>query len=314
MRLLGLALVASLALVAVPVPARADDAAVAEALYQEGRRLMEEGNYQAACMKLEESQRLDPGTGTLWHLARCYEKTGRTASAWAKYREAAYEARKHHEPAKVQAAIEAANRLEEQLSRLTVEVPAESRIKGLVVTRDGAEVGPGAWGTPMPVDRGHHLLRVNAPGHYPWEKSVEIGDEKLITVRVPRLTVIRDDLVGAPFVRDEPTPWYSDWVGWTIAGSGVLALAGGTALLTHSFSLEDDAKQPMDLNDHDRMIDRAQAFRWAGTIMMVAGAGAIAGGAIKLMMHSGEHKSEDNVVPQFSVFEDGVMLGIGRAF
>jgi thioredoxin-like negative regulator of GroEL len=143
-------------LVASPVLAQGEGVAGAEALYQEGRQLMDAGNFADACPKLEESQRLDPGTGTLWHLARCYEKLGRHASAWAKYHEVAAQAKKQEEPAKVAAALKRAGALEPKLRRLVIEVPADSRIQGLRIVRNGIEVGPGAWGAKLPVDLGAH--------------------------------------------------------------------------------------------------------------------------------------------------------------
>src|SRR5690348_15501816 len=70
--------------------ARAEgDKATAEALFSEGRRLMASGDYAAACEKFAASQKHDPGLGTSLNLADCYEKSGRTASAWAEFRDAA---------------------------------------------------------------------------------------------------------------------------------------------------------------------------------------------------------------------------------
>ena len=67
----------------------AADKAAAQALFDEGKRLMDAGQFAQACPKFADSEKLDPGVGTLLNLGVCYEKNGQTASAWATYKEAA---------------------------------------------------------------------------------------------------------------------------------------------------------------------------------------------------------------------------------
>src|SRR5271166_5257799 len=87
---------APLALVVALVSARASlaqtsagDKAAAQAIFDEGKRLMDAGQFAQACPKFADSEKLDPGVGTLLNLGVCYEKNGQTASAWATYKEAA---------------------------------------------------------------------------------------------------------------------------------------------------------------------------------------------------------------------------------
>src|SRR5947207_15885135 len=79
--------------VLLPTPAHAEagaaQKAAAESLFDDALKAMKSGHFTEACPKLEESERIDPAIGTLLYLGECYEKTGRTASAWATFREAA---------------------------------------------------------------------------------------------------------------------------------------------------------------------------------------------------------------------------------
>ena len=85
MRWLAFALVSSVGWVASPAFAQSgSNKAAAEALFSEGRSLASAGKCDEAIPKFQASQKLDPGIGTLLNLADCYEKVGRTASAWGR--------------------------------------------------------------------------------------------------------------------------------------------------------------------------------------------------------------------------------------
>jgi hypothetical protein len=64
------------------------DPVAAQALFDEAKRLMASGNNAAACPKLAESQRLDPGVGTLLNLGECYVKIDKLSRAWTTFLEA----------------------------------------------------------------------------------------------------------------------------------------------------------------------------------------------------------------------------------
>jgi hypothetical protein len=51
----------------------ASDKAAAEALFDQGVRLMKQNSFAEACPKLEESDRIDPAVGTLLYLGECYD-------------------------------------------------------------------------------------------------------------------------------------------------------------------------------------------------------------------------------------------------
>src|SRR5258708_17042544 len=103
----------------------AENRAAAQALFDEGRSLMKANKVQEACPKFEESQRLDSSIGTQLNLADCYERTGRTASAWTLYIEVASAARQAGQDERASHAAARAAALKDKLSRLRLVGPAE---------------------------------------------------------------------------------------------------------------------------------------------------------------------------------------------
>jgi serine/threonine-protein kinase len=188
-----------------PAPALAQqDAstqAAAQALFDQARQLMADGKYAEACPKLVESQRLDPGAGTLLNLGQCYEKNGQTASAWVTFKDAAAAAELKHRADWSQRARERSQALEPLLSKLTIDVPAEERGIGIQVRRDGVEVGMAVWGAPIPVDPGDHAIEATAPAKKRWTTTVNVGpkaDQAHVTVAVLEDEPVPSAVAAAP--------------------------------------------------------------------------------------------------------------------
>jgi hypothetical protein len=164
-------------------PSMAADSATAEALFREGKALLDGGETEAACEKFQASIDAEPSVGAQLNLARCHEQLGRTASAWAEYVKAAALAQRHGDERREQGARALAAELEPRLSRLTVEVVAPA--EGLTV-RLGSRVLPASsWGSALPVDPGSLVVEADAPGKEPWRGEVTLhadGDRKLITI------------------------------------------------------------------------------------------------------------------------------------
>jgi hypothetical protein len=158
----------------------------AEALFEDARKLAAEGKYTEACPKFADSERLDPSPSTLLNLANCWEKLGRTATAWATYREAesaAYASKRQDYMATAQRHADA---LAPKVARLTIRV--EQPIVGMQVTRDGVVVGSAEWGAAIPVDRGSHGIEAIAPGYKDWAIKVDVAnDGAQVSTTVPAL-------------------------------------------------------------------------------------------------------------------------------
>ena len=135
---------------------------------------MSEGNLDQACPKLEESQRLDPATGTLLNLAVCHQEQGRIATAWTEFNEASARARADARPDRVEFAQLRLQELEPLLHRIVIELPAQATETRLRVTLDGVELGEAALGTAFPIDPGKHQVEATAPAHNSWKTSFEV--------------------------------------------------------------------------------------------------------------------------------------------
>lgn len=198
-------IVLSVCLLAVlhPLPAAAQPgsrSAAAEALFREGRRLMDLHQYAEACPKLAESQELDPAAGTLLNLGDCYEKTGRMASSWGAFNEASRSAQARNRADWEKIGRERAAAIEPHVSRLTLTVPAGVDMPELRLSRDGVPVGRPEWGVAIPVDAGRHKIEASAPGFTAAVIIVEVPtDGKRAEAVVPKL-------VAAPITASPAVP------------------------------------------------------------------------------------------------------------
>lgn len=198
---------ATMVLLCLAAPALADtnaaDRTAARALFEQARKLAADGKASQACPKFEESQRLDPGMGTLFNLADCYEQTGRTATAWSTFLEVASQAKVAGQKDKEKVARERAESLAPKLSKLIIDVPAASDVPGLEVKRDGSLVGKPLWSGEVPVDPGEHTIEATAPGKEKFSSKVQIhGNAESARVSIPTL----QDAAASPSSDKAPAP------------------------------------------------------------------------------------------------------------
>jgi hypothetical protein len=157
--------------------------AIAESLFEEGKQFYAEGKYPQACEKLAQSHKADPAGGTVLLLAMCYERQGRTASAWAKYSEAVSIARRDGREDRQKRAEEARTALESQLTYVNlVLAPEVISLSGVELRLDGFLI-PSLTHTSVPIDPGSHTLTVAAPGYISSQHEF-VGGEPKQTVMV----------------------------------------------------------------------------------------------------------------------------------
>ncbi len=179
------------------------DRAAAIALFDQARQLMKDGNYNAACPKLEESLKLLPGVGIRFNLSNCYEHIGRTASAWSGFRAVASASQRAGHQERETDARERLKALEPRLTRLLVDVPTAH--ENTTVTRNDTPIGKPSWGLAIPVDPGQYSIVARAPGKQPWEKTITAAGEG-VTVRVVVPPLADLPVVQPPVVHPKPVP------------------------------------------------------------------------------------------------------------
>lgn len=310
------------AVVLEPSAARAQAAdpartATAQILYEQAVDDMEKKDYRAACKKLEEAVRLVPDAlGAKMTLGECYEAQGKTASAWSQYIIVAGLAPKQQQTERAQQAAEKAAALKPKLAMLTIEVPDEvGRTPGLSIARDGAAVGEGQWGTPLPIDGGPHEITVSVPGRKPWTKRVEVsGNGAKISVKVQAPSTEsettenpRESLLG-------PRQWPIG-MGTTAVGATGLLLGGVMGGL--SLWKRDASKAgPCDTHNYCgpegiALRNDALLFGNVSTVAFIAGGVLVAAGVVLLATTPSSSKGTTEKTAEVRVSPGGIAL-VGR--
>jgi hypothetical protein len=311
------ALLASLVLFSGVAHAQERDPAAAQALFDQARELIRQGKFAEACPKFQESNRLDPGIGTQFNLADCYEQSGRVASAWATFLDVASQARATGQVERERAATKRADKLLPRLPRLVVNVPEASKTPGLEIRRNGMLVGSAQWGTPVATDPGEIELTASAPGKQTLRQTLRVEEGKTASYNLPQLAA-EDGAAARPAATEPaapaaaspvtsaapaapaappsaPTPserpaakgGNGPWIA-TLAGVGVVGLGLGTAFgLMAKSKYEESKEKECDLDDVNSCSPAGVALRNdaltkgnIATVSFIVGGAALAGAGI----------------------------------
>lgn len=220
-----------------------NDEMLAQSLFDEGRALMDAGRYAEACPKLAESQRLDPGAGTLLNLAICHESEGRLATAYTELNASLSLATKDGRRDRESIARKHLAVVTPRIPHVSIHVAEE--VDGLEVRLDGGPVRKPAWDVVTGVDPGWHLVEAEAPGFPLYRERIFVQEleNKVLTVPSLRatsaaapppadarvLTATTDANAAKPAVRTHPLRIAATAVGTigligaTVAGVGWLS-------------------------------------------------------------------------------------------
>lgn len=239
-----------------------EESALAEELFRTAKEKMAVGDFRQACPMLAESQRIDPGGGTLLTLAICHESAGKTAAAWVEFREALSWAKREGRMNREAVAAEHLRNVEARLARIKLELPeGVRRVEGLTITLDGIALREASWDVATPVDLGEHVLTVQAPGHETRRYALTVEQEGTTTpLPIEELSPLTapapPTIAKAPIPPAEntvvqasrapvkpPTPAGNRWILPVVGGvTGLLVAGVGAGMTTSAASLWSDAK------------------------------------------------------------------------
>lgn len=277
-----------------------DTGSLAEQLFNQARDLTKAGKWEEACPKFEASLRYDPALGTRLNLATCYEHVDKLTSAWGLYRESIDLAKKAGDTKRRDYAQAQAAALEPRLAKLTISAPAKPPA-GLIVTRDGTQIEPGALGIALYVDAGKHEITASAPGFEAFTQSVTTLDGKSETLVIPALT----PKPVSPGVTDRPTSIVEHqvepaepaaarsptrkYVALGLGAAGVAAVGVGLVFGAKANSTYKDAEalcgpdlacNSTNYATASQLVHDARSQATTSTVLVIAGGAAIVAGAV----------------------------------
>lgn len=262
----------------------------ADALFRDGKALMEKKQFDAGCPKLAESYRLQPGGGVALALAICHEGQGKLASSYNDYREALALALRDKRKDREDAARAKIAELEPRVSRVTITA------KDVIVSIDGVALPAASIGTAIPIDGGTHIVEASAPEHVTRKTEFTIAPEKdRKEVEIAPLDPAPKDVAPKPIVEKPAPPQpkpidrpHGSALPYVVGGVGVIALGVGGYFGVNAISARKDVETncPGDVCTDPAMVDRNGDAKRAATISNIAiGVGALAvGTAIVLLV------------------------------
>jgi hypothetical protein len=328
----GLGIAVSSPLVAQP---SATNKAAAEALYQQGAELFEAGDLAPACERFDASQKLDPGLGTMLRLADCLDRLGKTASAWALFREAATTAGERSDVEREDIASHRALDLEQRLSRVWLTSAEATPPAGLTVEIHGSAVPLTSAGMLLPLDPGPVEIIARADGYQPFTGTLEVPEGPAHTsFEIPKLVRVPPKPVTRPrapvFVASPPQPepdFSLRTAGFVGGGAGLLGIATGAVLSYRALQLKSDSLEACSASNEDVCGRKGYDLRNesltaadAATVSFAVG-GALLLGGVALIVLSPSSAEKPNASAQSARLElsasptpQGGNLELGGAF
>jgi len=292
----------------------------ADELYDNGRALLAANKFVEACAAFEQSQKLESAVTTLIALATCREKLDQLATALKLFLEAERQTRSASDDKTLQLhqiALERAAQLERRVSKLTISVPAESKIARLEILRDKEIIPAEKWNHALPVDGGTYTITARAPSVNDWSTRVTLANgSDSGTVGVPDLRSIKQAPGERPkqpprALAPSDTPRRGSVLPIAVGASAVVLLGGALGFSLWGNSTYEDAKVEMtDQARRDSLYESANRKSYVGAGLAVVGVGC-AGAAVWLYLRQRASRAESASAHAGSLMITPTASGIG---
>ena len=200
-RMLGIValIVGSASLCSVAHGETEKDLDTAKALFEDGRRLMTAGKYDAACGFFEQSLAAARGIGTKYNLADCEEHRENFSKAQALFLEVAEQAREAGQADRERLAGDRAAAIDEKLAHLQIDQDAPQAD----IFLDGRALSGSEAKELLAIPPGKHRITASAPGKKTWTKDIDVPKAGMFAiVTVPGL----EDAPGGETHRPSAAP------------------------------------------------------------------------------------------------------------
>jgi hypothetical protein len=235
----------------------------AQALFEEGRALLDAGQPGPACEKFEAALKLDPeGLGTILNLGLCTEQLDKLATALTWFRRVQSRASELGKPDTEAAAKDKTTALAPKVPTIKIAF-THPPPDGTVATLDGAHVADVDLSR-IEVDAGKHVVDVTVPKASPVHEELTLvdGDAKTVTVQITPPTPVKQFVMVDRGARERRRAYILGGV-----GGGLLISDLALGLVAHHYY---NATDELDTRDQWRNV-----VRYGGTTLFLAGGAAI---------------------------------------